>query len=127
MIKKLREWALRKMRKMVYVTSSLEYDHEWHGVYFHGDAEKLFWPDANLRAKPDRVSCDKEIADIKEGVSAISIDYLNGDGLIDTAVARLYLWQPAGCTTRKGLIVLGGDVRGVEHAAGLFHSKSMSV
>jgi hypothetical protein len=127
MIKKLREWALRKIGKMVYVTGSREYDHEWVGVYFHGDAEKLFWPDASWPIKPDRVSCDKEVADVKTGISPISIDYPDDEGRIRTALAVLYLWQPPGCTARKGLITLEGDKRAVDHAASLFRSKSTSV
>ena len=107
--------------RVLYVTSGDEYNYNWPGIYFHGEAEKLFWPGGPkaLLAPPDRVSCDVSSYDLKAGIRAVKIDHMGEFGRIETKKARAYIWQPEKGGL-KGLIVLLDDDKSLAHASNMF-------
>lgn len=81
--------------------------------YAHGKAEEFLGHDILLSEEPTKFG---------EGVHTVTLQNTEGE----QRPALLFMWQPEGWPSVKGICVFGDDVRAVRHAAKLFADKERS-
>jgi hypothetical protein len=104
------------------VTCLGEYEHEWAKVYFHGEAEKLFWnmDPAEIVDAPDRVCSTIPVESLHPGSHSVELEFSDLRNCVYYEDAVLFLWMSMGPRDVKkrlrGLIVLDGDDEAMDYA-----------
>ena len=123
-----------KTKSRPIVTCLGEYEHEWPKVYFHGDAERLFWnlePEEVVDA-PDRVCGEVELASLHPGtVTPVEVEFTDLRSSVYYEDGLLFLWESMGPRDVKdrlrGLIVLDGDDEAVDYARSCMNRRATKI